>query len=178
MNRQILAKLTIPHLHLEQLNNAPYYLTCHALFWPKHRFRLICTDDIHLGHDRTAIQARQNALYPADVGNWWSQTGSNRRPPACKAGTLQLSYGLCAKRCIGDGRQYRPFYLPMRGAGQPFFYFKLGFLAWSRTPSKLCGKTTSYQIRKVKKGGDNGRHQSNCVMPLAGHQSHRAPLDK
>jgi len=37
------------------------------------------------------------------------------------------------------GRQNRACYLPMRGAGQPFFYFKIGFLAWSRPPSKSRG---------------------------------------
>ena len=83
---------------------------------------------------------------------WWSQTGSNRRPPACKAGALPAElwphiliresyhYNIVYKNnpnwwvwedlnfrphpyqgCALTERQNRPFYLPMRGAGQPFF---------------------------------------------------------
>ena len=44
---------------------------------------------------------------------WWSQTGSNRRPPACKAGALPAElwplnlHGFCAcafRLCAGTGR--------------------------------------------------------------------------
>jgi len=37
------------------------------------------------------------------------------------------------------GRQNRACYLPMRGAGQPFFYFKIGFLARSYPTGKSRG---------------------------------------
>jgi hypothetical protein len=33
------------------------------------------------------IKTKQRRIEPDDPG-WWSQTGSNRRPPACKAGAL------------------------------------------------------------------------------------------
>ena len=33
-------------------------------------------------------QARVEQLSDEQNPNWWSQTGSNRRPPACKAGAL------------------------------------------------------------------------------------------
>ena len=62
--------------------------------------------------------------------DWWSQTGSNRRPPACKAGALPAELWPPS----GDALYYvvaiyrgSACYLPMRGAGQPFFISKLIF---------------------------------------------------
>src|SRR5260221_9334949 len=54
------------------------------------RHRAGSCDEQALG-DEQALNDEQNP-------NWWSQTGSNRRPPACKAGALPtelwpLSYG-------------------------------------------------------------------------------------
>ncbi len=39
---------------------------------------------------------------PQDSKNWWSQTGSNRRPPACKAGALPAE--LWPQALVGLGR--------------------------------------------------------------------------
>jgi hypothetical protein len=41
----------------------------------------------HRCHRRNATTATRRQSNPDDPG-WWSQTGSNRRPPACKAGAL------------------------------------------------------------------------------------------
>ena len=38
-------------------------------------------------HDKRDPDGRAGGDPPAAV-QWWSQTGSNRRPPACKAGAL------------------------------------------------------------------------------------------
>src|SRR6476646_4357664 len=40
----------------------------------------------HRTQNRTQRCARANSAN--GLGCWWSQTGSNRRPPACKAGAL------------------------------------------------------------------------------------------
>ncbi len=43
-----------------------------------------------------------NYQRPRDSKNWWSQTGSNRRPPACKAGALPAE--LWPQALVGLGR--------------------------------------------------------------------------
>ena len=51
-----------------------------------------------------AIDAQGNLITIKE--NWWSQTGSNRRPPACKAGALPAELWplmrRCAIRCNGE----------------------------------------------------------------------------
>ena len=47
----------------------------------------------HLGarHEFVSLRGQRSTLLPAHAfkhEGWWSQTGSNRRPPACKAGAL------------------------------------------------------------------------------------------
>lgn len=45
---------------------------------------------LHLGAVRPWHSDGYGMIFSADEANpgWWSQTGSNRRPPACKAGAL------------------------------------------------------------------------------------------
>src|SRR5262245_6575645 len=40
------------------------------------------------GFDRRATDAEFKMFRTSHAPDWWSQTGSNRRPPACKAGAL------------------------------------------------------------------------------------------
>ncbi len=49
-------------------------------------------------HSKTLFVYQQ----PRDSKNWWSQTGSNRRPPACKAGALPAE--LWPQALVGLGR--------------------------------------------------------------------------
>jgi hypothetical protein len=90
------------------------------------RFRLLgceCPDDLPLHdvielacrergreselHQRTKIELGVPA--PSSKG-WWSQTGSNRRPPACKAGALptelwpRVPKNRAARKMVGLGR--------------------------------------------------------------------------
>ena len=62
---------------------------------------------------------------PSNEAEWWSWTGSNRRPPACKAGALptELQPPLdalrrrcrrCASRSLGHVRMYAPSLSPAR----------------------------------------------------------------
>ena len=64
---------------------------------------------------------------------WWSQTGSNRRPPACKAGALPTElWPLVGVRLAG---------LPSRSSRQPARLRPLGFgaAAFSRVPRAKAG---------------------------------------
>src|SRR5215831_17335782 len=64
------------------------------------------------------------AQHQAGGAVWWSQTGSNRRPPACKAGALPtelwplasgvLVSGLLACRAAARGGSHRPPSLTLR----------------------------------------------------------------
>ena len=64
-------------------------------------------------HGRTVDMWTWLAIYEMVGKIWWSQTGSNRRPPACKAGALPAElwplnpHEFCAKafwRCARTGR--------------------------------------------------------------------------
>jgi hypothetical protein len=48
--------------------------------------RAICRGRADLVFSRTSLMLARAAY--GDQAVWWSQTGSNRRPPACKAGAL------------------------------------------------------------------------------------------
>ncbi len=47
-----------------------------------------------------------------DIGDWWSQTGSNRRPPECKSGALPAELWPLVEKdltiMVGLGRLERP----------------------------------------------------------------------
>ena len=49
-------------------------------------------------------QTARDQLVPTKTA-WWSQTGSNRRPPACKAGALPAELWPPQEGKTGDGRQ-------------------------------------------------------------------------
>ena len=91
----------------------------HSLFTMSHSFahggvsrhahhgKLGIHPDLVLDRRSSASQA---SLAPAPDGNWWRQTGSNRRPHACKARALPTE--LCPRWRISaaraEGSQGRP----------------------------------------------------------------------
>ncbi len=53
---------------------------------------------------RKALRSPQTFVSKWMKGQWWSQTGSNRRPPACKAGALPAElWPLIPLRMVGLG---------------------------------------------------------------------------
>ena len=52
------------------------------------------------------ILSRQMRARPALPANWWSQTGSNRRPPACKAGALPIELWPLPATLAMDARRH------------------------------------------------------------------------
>jgi hypothetical protein len=69
-----------------------------------HRQKLATTRS----HRCTACDTSVASRSRLETGRWWSQSGSNRRPPACKAGALPAELwppdpgtGLCINFCIG-----------------------------------------------------------------------------
>ncbi len=58
----------------------------HGIHIPPERSERSPLHDVR-NHARRLGDARRQIL-PDEPSRWWSQTGSNRRPPACKAGAL------------------------------------------------------------------------------------------
>lgn len=58
-------------------------------------FRTALTGSI--ANAKFSVQCLNQAL---SVGDWWRQTGSNRRPPACKAGALPAELCPHEYRCL------------------------------------------------------------------------------
>jgi hypothetical protein len=84
------------------------------------------------------------ARHQAAGAVWWSQTGSNRRPPACKAGALptelwplasgKLTSGLLARRAAArDGRRGPPRYRERRLVGLGRFELPTSRLSSARS---------------------------------------------
>ena len=67
--------------------------------------------DKPFSHGRAKERIISNAASRPD---WWSQTGSNRRPPACKAGALPTELWPLQRSEIGQGDQHcrSPFPIP------------------------------------------------------------------
>ena len=69
---------------------------------------------------RAIVRSTRIGLLPDEPSRWWSQTGSNRRPPACKAGALptelwprsaervQRQVGGASREVVGLGRLELP----------------------------------------------------------------------
>ena len=55
---------------------------------PRHRFKNPFTMSKTAARGRLPARCRISLLHPGDVAAWWSQSGSNRRPQACKASAL------------------------------------------------------------------------------------------
>ena len=99
------------------------------------------------------LSYRPNAswLCPFPVGNgttvrWWSLSGSNRRPPACKAGALPA--------------ELRPQVPCLRQGGR------------SLNAGHLCGRLEGNQLSLVSKGGDPAAPSDTATL-LRLHPSHR-----
>ncbi|VXB05325.1 hypothetical protein MASSI9I_60432 [Massilia sp. 9I] len=61
-----------------------YYPKCallHARLKKLYFFQIVKERKLHLSKTQALDKCSQNS-------NWWRMTGSNRRPPACKAGAL------------------------------------------------------------------------------------------
>jgi hypothetical protein len=68
------------------------------------RSYLFTMSDIAQPHEPTGLGGwRKTFLLRTSSPGWWSQTGSNRRPPACKAGALPTE--LWPRQRTEDGRQ-------------------------------------------------------------------------
>lgn len=83
---------------------------------------------------------------------WWSLSGSNRRPPACKAGALPAELKPHMKR---DAPAVSPWALP-------------GTL----NAGHLCGRLTGNFLSLVSKGGDPAAPSDTATL-LRLHPSHR-----
>ena len=71
--------------------------------WQEQRARLFVLPRFALVEDECAQAGRRPV---ARKQSWWSQTGSNRRPPACKAGALPTElWPRRARRIRSDGNQ-------------------------------------------------------------------------
>ncbi len=57
-------------------------------------------------HRKLFVECREKKISPLVPARWWSQAGSNRRPPACKAGALPAE--LWPPRLVGLGRVELP----------------------------------------------------------------------
>ena len=85
------------HLHLSMIppqllsSEAPKRALC-ARFGP--RFRVVVPSNGPRNRAADHPRSTPDVL----LGNWWRQTGSNRRPPACKAGALPTE--LCPRSAI------------------------------------------------------------------------------
>ena len=110
---------------------------------------------------RRSDTVQQNALLTANtshvsIQSWWSQTGSNRRPPACKAGALPAELWPLRK-LVGLGRFELPT-SPLSGVRSNQLSYRplLVFPAHRRV-----GCSSAYRLALTKK---------SCAM--AGHRCH------
>ena len=111
---------------------------------------------------------------------WWSQTGSNRRPPACKAGALPAELwphcDLGRARVVGLGGLEPPA-SPLSGVRsdqlsyRPVFGAKaLAVIVWSARIN-LCGGLW-IALSVSRKGGDPAAGSPTATL-LRLHPSHR-----
>jgi hypothetical protein len=120
---------------------------------------------------------------PAAQGRWWRRTGLNRRPPACKAGALPLSYAPgCHARAadapqlgrnlvsvVGPGR----FELPtsrLSSARSNQLSYEPGSVDPPSTRPPQQGQTRawlSFRIGKGCAGGGIGFDDPNRTSPAA-----------
>ena len=67
--------------------------------------RLSCQKEVQIvkeQNDRPSLPLKASCSVMAPTRKWWSQAGSNRRPPACKAGALPAE--LWPHELVGLGR--------------------------------------------------------------------------
>jgi hypothetical protein len=119
-------------------------------------------------HRRRCLQATQtDKSRTMTPPGWWSQTGSNRRPPACKAGALPTELWPRRRSRIrphavipDEGRPFRSPDLVCLEAGPPRNI---------SDPKDFCPQESckSHGVRIMGHGG-NASTSTNCVHKLVG----------
>ena len=102
-------------------------------------------------------RARDPGLSSWCRSRWWSQSGSNRRPPACKAGALPAE--LWPRR---GRRTRRPRYRPGGGADHSVLFLDRRCLVWAPDRAGPSG---------FSKGGDPAAPSDTATL-LRLHPSH------
>ena len=131
--------------------------------------------------ERSASRRRQKAAqafslrcFLATYRNWWSQPGSNRRPPACKAGALPAE--LWPLELVGLGGLEPPT-SPLSGvcsshlSYRPKAFLSLGSLQRS---SNLCERFRR-TVESYLKGGDPAAGSPTATL-LRLHPNHQPQL--
>ena len=129
-------------------------------FEPKRLSLVYVFKEHHAGLNAGGLQNLLCALHihRKAVQHWWSQSGSNRRPPACKAGALPAELWPHFKTLVGLGRLELPT-SPLSGVRSNHLSYR---------PIKLPVETTKHALWRVDV-------QVSCVDVL---QQRKLPISK
>jgi hypothetical protein len=117
-------------------------------------------------------------IEPPRDKNWWSQSGSNRRPPACKAGALPAElwpHGYYQDFCVRLGADPRSWLKPMSGFATTSSAEVVGLGGLEPPTSPLSGVRSNHlsyrpgRDRLLFSSSDLRQTTKNPLLPVSMH---------